>query len=124
MFREAAPKIGREVDNLPEQPPGPLDEPAYSNPRSATSEYSPAVAGSMMMPNILQSGENFTVTQSDLANMTVFAGYDEYISYSRGPAGGGSARSAPFFPPFAAMEFMNDYETALKDDYTDHFGVG
>lgn len=120
MFREAAPKIGREVDNLPEQPPGPLDETPYSNRSSARSEHSPAMGGPMLMPTVLESGENFSVTQSELANMAVFAGYDEYISFS------GGDRPTSFLPTSAEMEFMNDayHESAQQDGFTDQYGGG
>jgi hypothetical protein len=103
MLRETAPKIGREVDHLPEQPPGPLSEPSYSNSRTSVSDLSLTKNNpAWMMQSAMQSGENFTVPQSDLANMTAFAGYDEYISYS------GGEQSTAFLPTFAEMEFLTD----------------
>jgi Fungal specific transcription factor domain len=102
MLREAAPKIGREVHQLPEQPPGSLSEPSYRHAGRSVARYSPATSGPALMYTTPQSGDNFTVTQQDLANMTMFSGYDEYASYSGGEA------PMSFFPNSAEMEFMND----------------
>lgn len=113
MLREAAPKIGREVDRLPNEPPGPLNEPLHSNPRSSFSDHSLTMNASAMMPTAVQSGENFTVSQQDLSNLTAFTGYDEYAAHS------GSERPACFFPTSAEMEFINDayHDPAHRDGY-------
>ncbi len=116
MLRETAPKIGREVDYLPEEAPGPLHEPAYSNPRTSLSDQSLGMGGApLLTQTALQSGDNFTVSQQDLANMTAFAGYDEYASHS------GSERPMSFFPTSAEMEFMNDayHDPPQQDGYTE-----
>ena len=68
------------------------------------------------MKSTMQSGDNFTVAQSDLGNMTAFAGYDEYISYS------GGEQSTAFLPTFSEMEFLTDgyNEPSQPDRITDH----
>lgn len=111
MLREAAPRIGREVNRLPEQSPGPLSEPCYGNLRTSFADQSLTVSASTMMPNALQSGDNFTVSQQDFSNLTAFAGYDEYISHSD------SERPMSFFPTSAEMEFMNEaYHDPMQPD--------
>jgi Fungal specific transcription factor domain len=111
MLREAAPKIGREVNHLPEQPPGPLIEPSYTNPETSLSDHSVATSVPTVMQISLQSGDNFTVSQQDLANMTVFAGYDEYLSYSD------SERLMSFLPTSTELDFLNEaYHDPTQSD--------
>ena len=115
MLREAAPKIGREVEHLPDEAPGPLNEPAYSNPQTSVSDHSPATNDPTLMQTALHSGDIFTATPSDLANMTAFAGYDAYLPYS-------GEWPMSFFPTSAEMEFMNDayHDPPQQSDYADH----
>lgn len=121
MLREAAPKIGREVENLPEHAPGPLSEPPHSNPRTSSSGLSPRMNAPTFLQAALHSGENFSVPQQDLVNITVCTGYDEYASYSSGE------EQLPFFPTSAELDFMTDaYHDPLQpNDYTDQqYGGG
>lgn len=115
MLREVSPKIGREVNNLPEQPPGPLNEPCYSNSWTSLSDHSATINAPDLMQTGLQSGENFSVSQQDLAYTTVFAGYDEDGSYS------GSERLMSLFPTSAELEFMSDayHEPPQQDGYNE-----
>jgi Fungal specific transcription factor domain len=121
MLRDAAPKIGREVSHLPEQPPGPLSEPSSSTPRDMVpTTYPPAVSGPTVTQPGLYYGDNFTVPQSELANITTFAGYDEYATSP------GGERATGFLPDAAEMEFLSDayHDSPQHDGYPDHHGGG
>jgi Fungal specific transcription factor domain len=113
MLREAAPKIGRDINHLPTQAPGPLHEPTYSNPRTSVSDYSSSIGGPSVLQSLQQSGANFSISQQDLSNMPILTGYDEYASYSA------SDRPMSFFPSSAEMEFMNEayHDPAQGADY-------
>ena len=102
MLRECAPKVGRIVDHLPEQSPGPLNEPSYSHPPMSLPDCSSSLSDPMLIQGELQSGENFALPQQDLANVPLFTGWDEYISYSTGE------RSVSFFPTSSEMDYSID----------------
>jgi Fungal specific transcription factor domain len=117
MLRDTAPKIGREVDHLPERSPGPLSEPVYSNPQSAILASSSVRNNpALVMTSAIQSGDNFSVAQSDLGNMTAFAGYDEYISYP------GGEQPTALLPTFSEMDFLTDRynNPSQQERTTDH----
>jgi hypothetical protein len=100
-LRDTAPKIGRVVEHLPENPPGPLSPPSYPAPAASFPNYSLPPIEANLMPTDLQSGANFTVQQQDLTDIGAFAAYDESASHS--------GSDPPFFFATAAeMAFMSD----------------
>lgn len=122
MLREAAPKIGREVKDLPEQAPGPLSEPQPDNRQTSSSGYSPATMdnSAMSLQTALQSGANFSVPHQDLANIAIFSGYDEHSTYSTADA------QLPFFST-SEMDFMTDaYQDPFQpyDNTEQQYGGG
>lgn len=119
MFRAAAPKIGRTVSNLPEQPPGPLNEPPfYSNPGSSYfPTYSAATSGPMQ--TALQSGDNFTLPQQDMEHLSAYTGYDEYGAFP------GAERPMTYPVTSVEMEFMSDaYHDPQQSDYSEQYYSG
>ena len=121
MLRESAPKIGREVDDLPNQPPGPLNEPpSYSHPPTSIPDYSSSMSDPAPTQGAPLSGASFSVMQPDFTNMPMFTGWDEYLSYS------GTERPVSFFPTSAEMDLTTDadLDPLQQSDYADHYDGG
>lgn len=120
MLRESAPKIGKEVDDLPTFPPGPLDEPWYDDGPTSVPNHPSSMGRPMPAQDASSSGANIDALPRDFTNMPVFSGWDEYLSYSDGE------RPASFFPTTDGMDFTVDMDADQppQSEYADHYGAG
>ena len=102
LLRETALKIGQQVSQVQQHPPGPPRETWRAEPQASTFESNPAANPAVWAPSDAQSGANFGVAAQDTVNMPAVSGYDQFTSFSANCA------DLRFFPVGGDTELIHD----------------